>query len=71
MEEDIHERIDNDFSFHPATEETGPKHDSVRQIVRDAAHALADVVPTGRERSVALTKLEEAMMWANAGIARS
>ena len=28
-------------------------------------------VPQGRERALALTKLEETIMWANAGIARS
>jgi hypothetical protein len=27
-------------------------------------------VPPGRERSLAITKLEEAVMWANAGISR-
>jgi hypothetical protein len=32
---------------------------------------LLSLVPAGRELSLALTKLEEAMMWANDGIARN
>jgi len=69
-QQDIHERIENDFSFHPATGVTGPKHDRVRRLMRNVAHELALEVPAGREASVMLTKLEETMMWANAGIAR-
>jgi len=67
----IHERIENDFSFHPATSETGPKHDRVRRLCKALAHELAIEVPQGREQSLMLTALEEAMMWANAGIARN
>ena len=44
-------------------------------VVRDAARLLAllinDVAPDGREKSLAITKLEEAVFWANAGIARA
>lgn len=29
------------------------------------------LVPDGREKSLALTHLEETVMWANAGVARS
>jgi hypothetical protein len=43
-------------------------------LIRDSAKYLAgiikDVVPEGREQALAITKLEEAVMWANAGIAR-
>ena len=67
---DVSERIDNDFRYHPATEETAPKHEFVRAVCRRAANELLEVVPAGRKQSLALTKLEEAMFWANAGIAR-
>jgi hypothetical protein len=31
---------------------------------------LSDTIPPGREQALFVTKLEEAMMWANAAIAR-
>jgi hypothetical protein len=44
-------------------------------IIRDEGYSLAkfidDLVPESREKSLALTKLEEAVMWANAAIARN
>lgn len=68
---DIAYRIDNDFRFHPATGIDATKHETVRAILKGAAHSIVELVPAGREQSLMLTKLEEAMMWANAGIARS
>ena len=34
-------------------------------------YCIKNNVPDGREKSLAMTKLEECCMWANAGIARS
>ena len=65
------DRIINDFRFHPATAETGPKHQAVREAAELCAHKFTSLVPQGRELSTALTKLEEAMFWANAAVARS
>ena len=62
--------LDNRFNFHPATDVTGPKHEEVRTRMRVLAQALTLLVPPGRELSLAITAMEEAMMWANAGIAR-
>jgi hypothetical protein len=62
--------MDKRFGFHPATGTTGPMHESARTLVRAAAEGLDHLVPEGREKAVVMTKLEEAMMWANAGIAR-
>jgi hypothetical protein len=59
------------FTYHP------PKGDQQGRYVeiRDTAHAVALGIcqncPESRERSLALTHLEEAVMWANAAIARN
>ena len=45
------------------------------QLIRSSGKAMARTIlkltPQSRERSLALTKLEEAVMWANAAIARN
>lgn len=61
----------NRFRFHPATERTGPLHNSVREKCWDLAQELNSLVPEGREKALMVTKLEEVMFWANAGIARN
>jgi hypothetical protein len=59
------------FQFHPADAmNTQEAHKAVREICLDAAVEINDLLPDGREKSLAITKLEEAMFWANAGIAR-
>ena len=69
---DVRQRIENDFKFHPAlTETVAAVHGKARDACLEAACKLVDIVPEGRELSLALTKLEEAMFWANAGIARN
>ena len=64
--------IDNRFSYHsPATEEKKNLHTSIRVNCALLAHTINDKVPEGREKSLAITKLEEVMFWANAAVARS
>ena len=45
------------------------------QLIRAHAHGLATLIdghaPDSREKSLAITHLEEAVMWANAAIARN
>lgn len=69
--EELMDRVENDFKFHPATEVTGPFHDAIRNELLQTATFIVSHTPAGREQSLALTKLEEAMFWANAAIARA
>lgn len=64
--------LENRFNFHPAnTEEKRNEHTSIRVACLDLAERLNLKVPEGREKALAITKLEEVMFWANAGIARN
>ena len=63
--------LNNRFMFHPSNETTGPLHDQVRSLCLAVAFELNKLVPDGREKSLAITALEECMMWSNAGIARN
>lgn len=63
--------IEHRFRFHAATtEELRTKHENVRSSCRTLAHFINGLMPDGREKSLAITALEECMMWANAGVAR-
>lgn len=59
----------NRFSFHSATPVTGPQHDYIRHVHGDLAAHILDLVPAGRHQALALTALQESMMWCNAAIA--
>jgi hypothetical protein len=60
------------FDYHPPdTEEKKERHQHVRNACLVAAEEVVMVTgPPSREQSLAVTKLEEAMYWANAAIAR-
>lgn len=57
------------FTYHPATEVTGPLHDQIRNLLHDTAAQLVQLVPDCPERVLAVRALQQAMMFANAGIA--
>lgn len=63
--------IDHRFSFHPAsTPDRVAEHEKVREGCKALAHFLDELLPGGREKSLALTNLEQTVMWANAAVAR-
>jgi hypothetical protein len=43
-------------------------HDSLKRIAGDLESQIENGVPNGREKSIAMTKLEEAIMWAIKGL---
>lgn len=55
----------------PATPIIGAALDAVTDIMIATGEALEEILPAGRERALAITKLEECSMWAKAAIARN
>lgn len=64
-------RIDNDFCYHKPFGAQAERYTSIREKAKQMAHFLAQNCPMSRELSLALTKLEEVVFWANAAIARN
>jgi hypothetical protein len=65
------EDIEHRFAFHAATtDEKRDAHTSVRQHCRRLADHINETCPDGREKSLAITAIEEAMFWGNAALAR-
>lgn len=64
--------LNNRFDYHPPKDEaTKQAHETVRSILHATAVWMEDNLPGGREQALVITKLEEAMFWANAAIARN
>lgn len=65
------DRINWDFDYHAPTKERVTQHENVRDACRRLAHTINLDCPDSREKSLAITHLEEAMMWAHAALARA
>lgn len=62
--------MDKVYSYHPPHPENAAKFVAMRDEGRKMAELVMQHCPVSRERDIALTKIEEAIMWANAAIAR-
>lgn len=65
------EQIEQNFKYHKPKEGQPAIYTAIRGHAKDLAHFIDDTAPDCREKSLAITKLEEAVMWANAAIARN
>lgn len=65
------DELANRFAYHRPNGDRAVRHQEVRQSMYNAARAINDECPDGREKSLAMTNLELAMFWANAAIARN
>ena len=63
--------LNNNFSYHAPKEGQPEKYERLRSTAKVFAGYVLKDCPESRERSLALTKIEEAVMWANAAIARN
>jgi len=66
----FHQDLINRFTFHPVQTGQPTKYTTIRSEAFEFAEKIARLAPAGRERSLAITKLEEVVFWSNAAIAR-
>ena len=65
------DRIENNFTDHPPKGDQPERYKLIRAEAKRLARVFDTQIPASREQSLAMTKLEEAVMWANAAIARN
>jgi len=63
--------IENNFSYHSPKEKQPEMYQQIREKAKELAYMIERLVPNGREKSLALTNLEQSVFWANAGISRN
>lgn len=63
--------LDNRFSYHPPKPGQNEVYEELRFEAKGLAAKIDALVPDSREKSTALTHLESAVFWANAGVARN
>lgn len=67
----MNERIENAYTYHAPKEGQVEKYRRIRAKAKELAYLIDEECPDSREKSLAMTKLEEASMWANASVARN
>ena len=65
------DEIVKNFSYHAPKEGQPEMYEAIRNKALLLAAYINEYCPDSREKSLAMTKLEEAVMWANASIARN
>lgn len=61
--------VENLFKHHPPTEDQARRYRRIRIAAKDFANVIAETVRESPEQTLAIRKVHEAMMQANAAIA--
>jgi dihydroneopterin aldolase len=65
------EELQNRFTYHSPKEGQPERYVLIRDAAKELAELVLDNTPASREQSLAITKLEEVVFWANAAVARN
>lgn len=63
--------IDDRMTYHSPSVDGTRRHARLSVAIGNAMRVVNDECPEGREKALAITKLEEAKMWASAAVARN
>ena len=61
--------LDSVFTYHAPKEGQPARYEELRAKAYELANLIVNSTPQSREQSVALTNVQQAVMWANAAIA--
>jgi hypothetical protein len=67
----MNEQFENNFTYHAPRPGQPEKYEQLRAAAKDLAYLIEELTPKSREQSLAITKLEEVVFWANAAVARN
>jgi hypothetical protein len=63
------QQIENTFSYHAPFGDQAQRYVQIRTAAKTLALVIQNACPESREKSVALTNLQQTVMWANSSIA--
>lgn len=63
------EAIDNTFTYHKPFGDQAQRYEGLRNKAKELARLIQQTCPVSREKSLVITNLQQAIMWANASIA--
>lgn len=63
------EKIENTFTYHKPFGSQPERYEMIRAAAKGIAKIISTTCPDSREKSLAITNLQQAVMWANASIA--
>ena len=63
------EQIEQTFSYHKPFGTQAERYETLRTMAKNLAYNIEKACPDSREKSLAITSLQQAIMWANASIA--
>ncbi|MEB2279671.1 hypothetical protein LAV73_06605 [Lysinibacillus xylanilyticus] len=69
--EHLNPLFENNFKYHSPKEGQPEKYEAIREKAKELAYLIDGNCPNSREKALAITNIEQAMMWANASIARN
>ena len=63
------EQIEKSFTYHKPFGSQPERYELIRAAAKGIAKIISMTCPDSREKSLAITNLQQAVMWANASIA--
>lgn len=64
-------RLEKNFTYYSPKEDQLKRYEEIREEAKNFARNIQYATPISRKQMVAMTKIEEAVFWANAAIARN